>query len=83
MLVGHSISKCLEEPCQCSLIAGIGSLPQPSAQVRDKPLPPSQLNPNISQPLETLILRCFEKEPEKRYQNGSELAQALEKLSAT
>lgn len=48
------------------------------AHIQDPPQPPSQLNPNIPQGLEALILRCLEKQPEKRYQNGDELARALE-----
>jgi len=50
------------------------------AHIQDQPTPPGQLNPNIPQGLEALILRCLEKQPEKRYQNGDELARALEML---
>lgn len=47
-------------------------------------LPPSprQLNPKISPALEAVLLCCLEKEPEKRFQNGYELAHALAQLEA-
>src|SRR6266478_1375214 len=48
--------------------------------IQDVPLPPSQLNPNIPQPLEEIILRCLEKEPQMRFHDGSQLARALEML---
>ena len=48
--------------------------------IQDPPQPPSQLNPNIPQGLEALILRCLEKQPEKRYRDGAELAATLETL---
>lgn len=41
------------------------------------PAPPSQSNLKIPQALEDIIMRCLEKNPDKRYRNGSELAQAL------
>ena len=48
--------------------------------IENQPTPPSQINHNIPQPLEEIILRCLEKEPQKRYHDGSQLAQALEAL---
>lgn len=48
--------------------------------INTKPTPPSQFNPNIPPPLESIILRCLEKIPEKRYANGIELVKALEAL---
>ena len=48
------------------------------AHIQDAPTPPSQLNLNIPQGLEAIILRCLEKKHEMRYQNGDELARALE-----
>ena len=48
--------------------------------IHDRPLPPSQLNPNIPPALEEIILRCLEKVPEMRFYDGSSLARALEML---
>ena len=42
-----------------------------------RPPAPSQLMPLISPALEALLLCCLEKEPEKCFQHGKELAQAL------
>jgi len=47
------------------------------AHIQDQPTPPRQFNPAIPQGLEGIILRCLEKQPEKRYQDGNELAAAL------
>jgi serine/threonine protein kinase len=49
--------------------------------IQDAPLPPTQLNPGIPQPLEDIILCCLEKIPEMRFRDGSQLARALEALS--
>ena len=51
------------------------------AHIQDQPTPPRQFNPAIPQGLEAIILRCLEKKHEMRYQNGDELAQALEMLA--
>jgi hypothetical protein len=42
-----------------------------------KPLPPHQLNPDIKPGVEKVILKALEKEPDKRYQTGYELAEGL------
>jgi serine/threonine-protein kinase len=51
--------------------------------IQDMPTPPSFLNPNIPPALEEIIMRCLEKEPERRYRDGSSLARALELLGET
>ena len=45
--------------------------------IESPPPPPTQRNHAIPRPLEAIVLRCLEKAPEKRYQNGSSLAHAL------
>lgn len=46
--------------------------------IHDTPVPPSQYNRNIPLALDAIVLRCLEKVPERRYRNGTALAQALE-----
>jgi serine/threonine-protein kinase len=46
------------------------------------PVPPRQLNPEISRGLEEVILRCLEKDPQNRYQSARDLRIVLEQLSS-
>ncbi len=48
--------------------------------VREVPTPPRQFNPQIPAGLETIILRCLEKEPDRRYQSAEELRSALQEM---
>jgi serine/threonine protein kinase len=44
--------------------------------IKEQPKPPSQLNPAITYPIEQVILRAIEKDPERRYPTAQALAEA-------
>jgi eukaryotic-like serine/threonine-protein kinase len=50
------------------------------ANLRERVTPPSQLNPAVPEGLEGIVLRCLEKQPDKRYRSARELYQSLQAL---
>jgi tetratricopeptide (TPR) repeat protein/tRNA A-37 threonylcarbamoyl transferase component Bud32 len=49
----------------------------------EKPTDPRELNPQISAPASGLILKCLEKEKEKRFQTAAELRTAIAAIGGT
>jgi serine/threonine-protein kinase len=47
------------------------------ALIYEPPPPPRQLNPDLSQPVETVLLKSVAKEPDQRFQRGAEMVAAL------
>jgi serine/threonine-protein kinase len=48
------------------------------AHVDQAPEPPSALVPGLDPAIDALVLRCLEKDPKARFENGTELAAALD-----
>jgi serine/threonine protein kinase/tetratricopeptide (TPR) repeat protein len=48
--------------------------------VHDDPLPPSRLRPRLPRDLETICLKCLEKEPQRRYPTAEALAEDLRRF---
>ena len=46
-------------------------------QVNEQPKPPSMINPNVDPSLESIILKCMQKDPAARFQTADELYHVL------
>jgi TolB-like protein/Tfp pilus assembly protein PilF len=51
-----------------------------SAILRDEPLPPAQLNPDVSPELQSIIRKALEKDRNLRYQSAADLRSDLQRL---
>ena len=50
--------------------------------VRERPTPPSQLDPMVSPEMDAIVLRALEKDPANRYQTAKEMADDISRLLA-
>jgi serine/threonine protein kinase/tetratricopeptide (TPR) repeat protein len=50
------------------------------AILHEEPLPPSQINSNLTQALETVILKALEKDPTLRYQHAADIRADLQRI---
>ena len=46
-------------------------------RIKEDPAPPRTLAPDLDRRWESVILKCLERDPKKRFQNGDEVAEAL------
>jgi serine/threonine-protein kinase len=47
--------------------------------IRNDPVPPKRMNPNVPADLQTIVLKCLEKDPRRRYPTAKEFADDLKR----
>src|SRR5262249_17946412 len=63
-------------PCRCESL--LATLPE-ARDPRRKPRPPSEVNDRVDRTLESICLKCLEKNPGRRYRSAEGLARNLER----
>jgi serine/threonine-protein kinase len=51
-------------------------------QAHDPVIPPSRIRPDVPRDLETIVMRCLEKDPDQRFREADEVAHALASCAA-
>lgn len=51
-----------------------------AAHVNDTPVPLRQVRPEIPEPIDNVVMRCLEKDPERRWQRADEFLPSIEKF---
>ncbi len=65
--------------CGRAPFKGVSALNVLAMVIRKEPERPSKLRPDLDRDLETIVLRCLEKEPTERYQTAGGLADDLQR----
>lgn len=60
--------------------SGANALETMAMAIQQDPLPPRRLNPSLHRDLETIALRCLQKQPEKRLSSAGMVADELERF---
>jgi serine/threonine protein kinase/Tol biopolymer transport system component len=61
--------------------AGATTIEVMSSILKEQPRPVSEINPSVSPALESIVLRCLEKDPYDRFQSARDLGFALQAVS--